>query len=116
MTHVHLDRPLLNTPNHVAQLSAFPDSISDHHPPRMIAPLMLGKRPYLVSVVVNMDDATFTTLFFISIGASVTSRFTYCALLDTGLPQSFIYQGAFNQMVLTGVADASYVRALGHKS
>ena len=58
-----------------------------------------------------MDDATFTTLFSLHSGVSTTSRFICCALLDTGSPQSFIHQGAFDQMVATGAADASCVRS-----
>ena len=44
-------------------------------------------------------------------GVSTTSRFNCRVLLDTGSPQSFIHQGAFDQMVATGVADASCVRS-----
>ena len=39
------------------------------------------------------------------------SRFNCCALLDTESPQPFIHQGAFDQMVATGAADASCVRS-----
>ena len=58
-----------------------------------------------------MDDATFTTLLSLHSGVSTTSRFNCRALLDTGSPQSFIHQGAFDQMVATGAADVSYVRS-----
>ena len=58
-----------------------------------------------------MDDATFTTLLSLHRRVSTTSRFNCRALLDTGSPQSFIHQGAFDQMVATGAADASCVRS-----
>ena len=58
-----------------------------------------------------MDDATFTTLLSLHSGVSATSRFNCRALLDTGSPQSFIHQGAFDQMVALGAADASCVRS-----
>lgn len=43
-------------------------------------------------------------------------RFNCHSLLDTGSLQSFIRQGAFDHMVATGTADASYVRATVLKS
>ena len=58
-----------------------------------------------------MDDATFTTLLSLHSGVSTTFRFTCRALLDTKSPQSFIHQGASDQMVATGAADASCVRS-----
>ena len=58
-----------------------------------------------------MGDATFTTLLLLHSGVSTASRFNYRALLDTGSPQSFIHQGAFDQMVATSAADASCVRS-----
>ena len=58
-----------------------------------------------------MDDVTITTLPSLASGASATSQFRRRALLDTGSPQSFIHQGAFEQMVTTGAADESYVRS-----
>ena len=58
-----------------------------------------------------MDDATFTTLPSLTSGAWATSQFPCHALLDTGSPQSFIHQGAFDQMVATSAADKSYVRS-----
>ena len=78
---------------------------------RVTAPLLPDRGPDLVSGVVTMDDVTFTTLLSLSSGASATYRFNCRALLDTGSPQSFIHQGAFDQMVATGATDASYVRA-----
>ena len=78
---------------------------------RIDAPLMPEQGPDLIGGVVSMDDATFTTLLSLSSGVSATSRFNCRALLDTGSPQSFIHQGAFDQMVATGAADASCVRS-----
>ena len=63
-----------------------------------------------------MDDTTFTTLRSPSSGASAKSRLNCRALFDTGLPQSFIHQSEFDQMVATGAADASYVQAITPKS
>ena len=124
ITHVHLNRSPLNTTTHSAQLSAFTDSVPDDHAPEVLlayaqrptAPLLPEQGPDLVSGVVTMDDATFTTLLSLSSGASATSLFNCRALLDTRSPQSFIHQGAFDQMFATGAADASYVRATSPKS
>ena len=63
-----------------------------------------------------MDDVTFTTLPSLTSGASATSQFPCRALLDTGSPQSFKHQGAFEQMVVTGAADESYVRSTTPRS
>ena len=63
-----------------------------------------------------MDDVTFTTLLLLTSGASVTSQSRCRALLDTESPQSFIHQGAFEQMVATGAADESYVRSTPPRS
>ena len=72
--------------------------------------------PDLVSGTVTTDDDTFTTLPSITSGVSATSSFSCRALLDTGSPQSFIHQGAFDQMIATGAADESYVRATTPRS
>ena len=63
-----------------------------------------------------MDNITFTTLPSLTSGASATSQFRCRALLDIGSPQSFIHQGAFEQMVATGAADESYVRSTPPRS
>ena len=81
------------------------------HGPRIDAPIIPEQGPELISGVVTMDDATFTTLLSLHSGVSTTSRFDCRALLDTGSPQSFIHRGAFDQMVATGAADASCVRS-----
>ena len=124
ITHVRLNRPPLNTTTHSAQLSVFTDSVPDDHAPVVLlaytqyvtAPQIPNQGPDLVSGVITMDDATFTALLSLSSGASATSRFNCRALLDTGSPQLFIHQEAFDQMVATGAADASYVRATTPKS
>ena len=62
----------------MAQLSAFTDSVPDDHAPevlvayaqRVTAPLLPEQGPDLVSSVVPMDDATFTT-------PSVTIEWSY---------------------------------------
>ena len=119
VTHLRLDTdpPPANT--QMAALSAFTCSVPDDHAPEVLlaqeqhidAPLIPEQGPDLISDVVPMDDATFTTLLSLHSGVSTTSRFNCRALLDTGSPQSFIHQGAFDQMVATGAADASCVRS-----
>ena len=78
---------------------------------RIDAPLIPEQGPDLIGGVVTMDDATFTTLLSLHSGVLTTSRFNCRALLDTGSPQSFIHQGAFDQMVATGATDAFCVRS-----
>ena len=107
----------------MAHLSVFTDSVPDNHAlevllahaPRVTVPLMPEQGPDPVSGVVPIDNATFTTLLSLSSGASATSRFTCRTLLDKGSPHSFI-QGAFNKMIETGIADASYIQAITPKS
>ena len=103
----------------MAALSAFTYSVPDDHTPEVLlsqepridAPLIPEQGPHLISGVVIMDDATFTTLLSLHSGVSTTSRFNCRALLNTGSPQSFIHQGAFDQMVATDAADASCVQS-----
>ena len=78
--------------------------------PRVDAPLIPEQGPDLISGVVTMDDTMFTTLLSLHSGVFTTSRLNCRALLDTGSPQSFIHKRAFDQMVATGAADASWVR------
>ena len=119
ITYVRLNRSPPNTATHLAQLSAFIDSVPDGHVPEVLLayaqratpPLLPEQGPDPVSGVVTMDDATFSTLLSLSSGAFATSLFNCRALPDTGSPQSFIHQGAFDQMVATGAADVSYVQA-----
>ena len=117
VTHLRLDTdpPCANT--QITALSAFTYSVPDDHAPevplaqepRIDAPLIPEQGPHLISGVVTMDKATFTTFLSLHSGVSTTSRFNCRALLDTASPQSFIHQGAFDQMVATGAADASCV-------
>ena len=74
---------------------------------RVDAPLIPEQSPDLIGGVVT----TFTTLLSLHSGVFTTSQFNCRALLDTGSLQSFIRQGAFDQMVATGAADASCVRS-----
>ena len=119
VTHLRLDTDPPSANTQTATLSAFTDSMPDDHAPevrlaqeqRIGAPLIPELGPDLISGVVTMDGATFTTLLSLHSGVSTTSRFKYRALLDTGSPQSFIHQRAFDQMVATGAADASCVRS-----
>ena len=119
VTHLrlHTDLPSANT--QMVALSAFTYSVPDDHAPEVLlaqeprinAPLIPEQGPDLISGVVTMDDATFTTLLSLHSGVSMTSRLTFRALLNTGSPQSFIHQGAFDNMVATGADDASCVRS-----
>ena len=119
VTHLRLDTdpPFANT--QTATLSAFTDSVPDDHAPEVLlaeeqridASFIPEQGPDLISGVVTMDDATFTTLLSLHSGVFTTSRFNCRALLDTKSPQSFIHQGAFDQMAATGAADASCVRS-----
>ena len=119
VTHLRLDTDPPSANTQTATLSAFTESVPDDHAPEVIlaqeqridAPLIPEQDPDLIGGVVTMDDATFTTLLSLHSGVSTTSRFKYCALLDTGSPQSFIHQGAFDQMIAKGAADASCVRS-----
>ena len=79
-------------------------------------PLTSQQGPDLISGVGTIHDVTFTTLRSLTSGASAISPFRCRALLDTGSPQSFIHQGAFEQMVATGAADDSYVRPTSPRS
>ena len=119
VTHLRLDTdpPCANT--QITALTAFIYSMPDDHAPEVLlvqepridAPLIPEQSPDLISGVVTMDDATLTALLSLHSGVSTTSRFNCRALLDTGTSQPFIHQGAFDQMVATGAADASCVRS-----
>ena len=119
VTHLRLDTDPPSANTQTATLSAFTNSVPDDHAPevrlaqeqRIDAPLIPEQGPDLIGGVVTMDDATFTTLLSLHSGVSTTSRFNCRALLDTGSPQSFIHQGALDQIVATGAADASCVRS-----
>ena len=119
VTHLRLDTdpPCANT--QITALSVFTYSMPDDHAPEVLlaqepridAPPIPEQGPDLISGGITMDDATFTTLLSLHSEVSTTSRFNCRALLDTGSPQSFVHQGAFDQMVATGAADASCVRS-----
>ena len=119
VTHLRLVTNPLPANTHSAMLFAFTASVPDDHAPEVLlaqeqridAPLVPEQGPDLIGGVVTMDDATFTTLLSLHSGVSATSRFNCRALLDTGSPQSFIHQGAFDQMVALGAADASCIRS-----
>ena len=118
-THLRLDTNPPSANPRMAALSAFAYSVPDDHAPEVLlaqepridAPLIPEQGSDLISGVVTMDDATFTTLLSLHSGVSTKSRFNCRALLDSGSPQSFIHQGASDQMVATGAADASCVRS-----
>ena len=70
ITHVRLNRSPVNTSTNMAQLSAFTFSVPDDHASEVLlaysqratTSLLPEQGPDLVSGVVSMDDATFTTL------------------------------------------------------
>ena len=119
VTHLRLDTDPPCADTQMTALSGYAYSVPDDHAPEVLlaqgpridAPLIPEQGPDLIGGVVTMDDATFTTLVSLHSGVSTTSRFNCRALLDTGSPQSFIHEGAFDQMVTTGAADASCVRS-----
>ena len=119
VTHLRLETDPLPANTQMATLLAYTASVPDDHAPEVLlaqeqrfdALLIPEQGPDLIGGVVTMDDATFTTLLSLHSGVSATSRFNCCALLDTGSPQSFIHQGAFDQRVASGAADASCVRS-----
>ena len=119
VTHLRLETNPLPANTQSAMLFAFTASVPDDHASEVLlaqqqridAPLIPEQGPDLTGGVVTMNDATFTTLLSLHSGVSATSRFNCRALLDTGSPQSFIHQGAFDQMVALGAADASCVRS-----
>ena len=97
----------------------------DDYPPEVLLantnrtdkPLISEQGPDLISGAVTMNDVTFTTLLSPSSGASAKSRFHCHTLLDTGSPQSIIHKkGTFDQMVVIGAADESYVRSTTPRS
>ena len=119
VTHLRLDTDPPCADTQMTALSAYTYSVPDDHAPEVLlaqgpridAPLIPEQGPDLISGVVTINDATFTPLVSLHSGVSTTSRFNCRALLDTGSPQSFIHEGAFDQMVATGAADASCVRS-----
>ena len=123
-TQTRLNTASITEYPHDAALSAFVDSAPDDYTPEVLLtnatrgdkPFISEHCPDLISGVVTMDDVTFTTLPSLTSGASATSQFRCRALLDTASPQSFIHQGAFEQMVATGAADESYVRSTPPRS
>ena len=123
-THLRLDTDAPCADTQMTALSAYTYSVPDDHAPEVLlaqgpridASLTPEQGPDLISSVVTMDDATFTTLLSLHSGVSTTSRFHCRALLDTGSPKFFVHRGAFDQMVAKGVADASCVRSTTPKT
>ena len=119
VTHLRLETDPLPANTQSAMLFAHTGSVPDDHAPEVLlaqeqrsdAPLIPEQGPDLIGGIVTIDDATFTTLLSLHSGVSATSRFNCRALLDTGSPQPFIHQGAFDQMVALGAADAPCVRS-----
>ena len=119
VTHLRLVTNPLPANTQSAMLFAFTTSVPDDHTPEVLlaqercidAPLIPEQGPDLISGVVTMNDATFTTLLSLHSGVSATSRLNCRALLGTGSPQSFIHQGAFDQMVASSAADVFCVRS-----
>ena len=123
-TRTRLNTVPITEYSHNTVLSAFMNSAPDDHTPEIALTnvtrgdqsLMSKQGSDLIGGVVTMDDVTFTTLPSLTSGVSATSQFRCRALLDTGSPQSWIHQGAFEQMVATGAADESYVRSTPPRS
>ena len=123
-TRTRLNTAPVGEDPHNAILSALIDSVPDDYAPEVLLTcgshtdkaLIPEQGPDLVSGTVTIDDDTFTTLPSLTSGASATSPFRFRALLDTGSPQSLMHQGAFDQMVATGAADESYIRATTPRS
>ena len=103
VTQIRLNMAHSTEHTHNAILSAFADSVPDEYAPEVLLtntnrtdePLIPEQGPDLISGVITMDDATFTTLPSLTSGFSTTLRFRCRALLDTGSLQSLIHRGAF---------------------
>ena len=123
-TRIYLNTASITEHHHNAILSAFMGSVPDDHAPGVLLtnttrtdkPFISEQGPDLISGIVAMDNVTFTTLPSLTSGAFATSQLRCRALLDTGSPQSFIYQGSFEQMVVTVAADESYARSTTPRS
>ena len=104
VTRLRLDTDPASANTPTATLSVFADSVPDDHAQEVLlaqeqridAPLIPEQGPDLIGGGVAMDDATFITLLSLHNRVSTASRFNCRALLDTGSPQSFIHQGAFD--------------------
>ena len=113
-TRTRLNTAPVEEDPHNAILSALIDSVPHDHAPEVLSTygshtnkaLIPEQGPDLVSSTVTIDD-TFTTLPSLTSGASATSLFPCRALQN---------QGAFDQMVATGAAHKSYVRATTPRS
>ena len=124
ITRIRLHTAPITEPPHNAILSALMVSVPEDQAPEVLLtnttrtdePFISEQGPNLISGVVTMDDATFTTFPSLTSGALATSQFPCRALLDTGSPQSFIHQGALEPMVDTGAAVESYVRSTTPRS
>ena len=124
ITRIRLNKAPVTELPHNAILSAFMDSVPEDREPEFLLTnttrtdesFISEQGPDLISGVVTMDDATFTTLPSLTSGAFAAHQFPCRALLDTGSPQSFTHQGAFEQMAATGATDDSYVRSTTPRS
>lgn len=91
-----IQSPTLSS-THEAQLSAFIVSLTDDyaseelsaHDQRVDEPLVPEQGPTVIINVVTIDEATSKIPYLLSRRTSAIYRFNRCALLDTGLPQSF---------------------------
>ena len=92
----------------------------DYAPEVLVAyintPLLPDQGPDLISGVVTMDDAMFTTLLSLASGFPAISRFICRALLGTRSPQPSIHQGTSGPRIVTGASDVSYVRSMTPRS
>ena len=124
VTHIRLDMAPNPAYAHTTAHSISVDSVLNDdvpdlllvHTKRVKAPLVPKQGPDLISGVVAMDDAMFTTLFSLASGVFATSRFNCHVLLETKSPQPFTHQVAFDLMLSTGAADTFYVRSTTPRS
>ena len=99
ITRIRLNTVPITEHPHNASISALMDSVPDDHAPDVLLtstirsdePFISEQGPDLISSVVTLNDVTFTTLPFLTSGASATSQFRCRALLDTKSSQSFIH-------------------------
>ena len=66
--------------------------------------------PDLACGVVTIDDRTHTAKILVYSGVGICSHYRCVALLDTGSPQTFILESAWQRMVLSGAADERFAR------
>ena len=64
--------------------------------------------PDLASGLVTIDDRTHTAKSLVYSGVGICSQYRCVALLDTGSPQTFILESAWQRMAFSGAADERF--------